>query len=199
MDPAVWTQFLLTALVVELTPGPNMGWLMALRVAKGPRAALSAVAGVAAGMSVLALAGALLAGEATGRFHIAAHGLQWAGVALMTFMTAEAWRGPKPDADPSGDLRHAFLRGFGTNVLNPKTFAFVATVVPALAAGAGRGGMLVFAGAYVAVAAAVHLSIVALAGRIAGSAAAQKPAALVAAVAMSAVTVWLAWGAWTAA
>ncbi len=51
-------EFLLTAVIAELTPGPNMGYLVALSLARGQRAGLAAVAGVALGLALLGLAAA---------------------------------------------------------------------------------------------------------------------------------------------
>ena len=45
--------FLAAALLIELTPGPNMAWLAVLGAARGRTAALAAVAGVALGPALL--------------------------------------------------------------------------------------------------------------------------------------------------
>ena len=47
IDPVVnWAGFALAVLLIELTPGPNMGWLVTLTLAEGRRAGLGAIAGV---------------------------------------------------------------------------------------------------------------------------------------------------------
>ena len=51
--------FAVTALIVELTPGPNMTYLAALSLSKGARAGLAAVTGVALGLSLSGIAAAL--------------------------------------------------------------------------------------------------------------------------------------------
>ena len=48
-------QFILAALFVELTPGPNMAYLATLALARGRGAALIATLGVALGLSVHAV------------------------------------------------------------------------------------------------------------------------------------------------
>jgi len=51
--------FLLTAILIELTPGPNMAWLALTGTASGRRAALSATAGIALGLAIVAALAAL--------------------------------------------------------------------------------------------------------------------------------------------
>ena len=55
--------YVMTVLVIELTPGPNMAYLAALTLAAGRKAGLAAVAGVALGLSLIGIAAA--AGLAT--------------------------------------------------------------------------------------------------------------------------------------
>ncbi|MCA3565575.1 MAG: LysE family transporter [Methylocystis sp.] len=57
--PAGFFAFLLTSILIELTPGPNMAWLAALALSRGRRPARIAVAGVATGLSFLGLMAAL--------------------------------------------------------------------------------------------------------------------------------------------
>ena len=53
-----WFGFALAVLLVEITPGPNMAWLVSLTLAEGRRAGLAATAGVAIGLALnAALAG----------------------------------------------------------------------------------------------------------------------------------------------
>ena len=51
-------EFILTVLLLELTPGPNMAYLATLTLDRGHRAGLLATAGVAAGLSVHAIVAA---------------------------------------------------------------------------------------------------------------------------------------------
>lgn len=47
--------FALAVLLIELTPGPNMAWLVTLTLSEGRRAGLGAIAGVAAGLAANAV------------------------------------------------------------------------------------------------------------------------------------------------
>ena len=52
------TEFLVAVLVIEITPGPNLGYLAALSATRGRVAGLAATAGVALGLSTHAVAAA---------------------------------------------------------------------------------------------------------------------------------------------
>jgi threonine/homoserine/homoserine lactone efflux protein len=54
--------FLLTVLLLELTPGPNMAYLASLALSRGRGAGLIATAGVACGLAVHAMVAGLGAG-----------------------------------------------------------------------------------------------------------------------------------------
>ena len=53
-----WPAFLIAMAAVELTPGPNMGWLGTLSAKSGRRAGMTAVAGVTLGLLVQLVAAA---------------------------------------------------------------------------------------------------------------------------------------------
>ena len=59
LTPPAILAFALTCAIVELTPGPNMGYLATLSVSHGARVGLAAVAGVALGLAVYGLVAAL--------------------------------------------------------------------------------------------------------------------------------------------
>ena len=53
--------FALAVLLIELTPGPNMGWLVTLTLAEGRRAGLGAITGIALGLAANAALSVLAA------------------------------------------------------------------------------------------------------------------------------------------
>ena len=57
-DHIDWIAFLIAMAAVELTPGPNMGWLAALSAQYGRAAGLRAVVGITLGLTVQLLAAA---------------------------------------------------------------------------------------------------------------------------------------------
>jgi threonine/homoserine/homoserine lactone efflux protein len=124
-----WLSFLFAVAVIELTPGPNMGWLAALSLREGWRPAMGAVAGIAAGLAVQLAAAvtgltALMIG-APG-VHI---GLHWAGVVFMLYLAWEAWSDGGSAAPSAASHNHGFRRGFIANVLNPKALAFYVLLI----------------------------------------------------------------------
>ena len=125
--------FLLTALIFEITPGPNVAYLSMLAATQGRRIGMMGVIGVTLGLSVVgvaAMAGlsALLQGKP-----FLLHALRLAGAAYLFWLAWETWKGADPKA-PSDKLEmtgpEAFIHGFILNLLNPKTLLFYAVVLP---------------------------------------------------------------------
>jgi threonine/homoserine/homoserine lactone efflux protein len=71
--------FVLTSLVVEMTPGPNMTYLAVLGASRGRIAGFSAVLGVALGLALLGIAVGLGAGSLILDYPLAYETLRWAG------------------------------------------------------------------------------------------------------------------------
>lgn len=190
-------EFLLIALLVELTPGPNMGWLAAVAARDGRRAGFAAVAGVTLGLAILALAAGVGLGGLVARDHRLIHALDWAGVAVMALLTWEAVsqlraRSVAPPSPASAG--EAFRRGLFTNLFNAKALAFLAAVPPRFVragAAAGAGLSLLLTG-YLIVAILVHAAIVLLAARL-GGAAPRRVLAAASTLGLAAVTAWLVW------
>lgn len=158
-------EFVLAVLLMELTPGPNMAYLAALSLARGRVAAGFGVLGVALGLTVHAALAALGMGALVATSPLLYQALRWAGVAFMLFLAWEGWRGTgATEAAPGTGLNPAalLLRGFVTNVLNPKSILFFVAVVPgfiSLGAPATRQ-LALLGGLYVGIATAVHLCII---------------------------------------
>ncbi len=196
---ATLASFLLAALVLELTPGPNMAWLALLTATAGRRAGFAAVVGIALGLGLQAVAAALGVAAAIAAWPPLFTGLSLAGVGFLLWLAWDSWR----DAgDPAHHLpgggetgRDGFRRGLVSNLLNPKAAVFFLTVLPGfLAAGSGPGATLTLSALYVGLATLVHAGIVAAAGRLRGVLADPAVSARmhrVQAFALAAVAVWL--------
>jgi threonine/homoserine/homoserine lactone efflux protein len=196
-------EFLLAVLILEVTPGPNLGYLAALSATHGRAAGLAATAGVALGLSVHALAAAFGLGPLIERSALAYEVLRWAGVAFLLWLAVETWReageaSPAVLAHRPQAHRGLFWRGFWTNVLNPKSVLFFVAVVPRFVdATRPLAAELAMLGAiYVGVATIVHASVVVLAARLmpyltAGERHRQVRRGL--AVALAAIALWVAW------
>lgn len=157
--------FAFAVLLIELTPGPNMGWLIALTIAEGRRAGLAAMVGIGAGLAcnaaiaVTAASFILRGGETLSKV------VAVAGAAMMAWLAWEAWRdhgdssqGNVPGPSPDRNL----AMGFAINLLNPKSALFFVTVMPQFVADA-RPSLtqgLVLAAVSVAIATTVHLALI---------------------------------------
>lgn len=169
IDPLVnWAGFALAVLLIELTPGPNMAWLVTLTLAEGRAAGLRAIAGVAlglaanAGLSVLAASLILAQQEGLNR------GVSVVAAAMMGWLAWEAWNGAgesSPSATPRRPTQRHAVAGFAINLANPKSALFFITVMPQFVSG-GRPGIaqgFMLAAISVSIATAVHLALVLLA------------------------------------
>jgi threonine/homoserine/homoserine lactone efflux protein len=201
IEPGVnWAGFALAVLLVELTPGPNMGWLVTLTLAEGRRAGLGAIAGVALGLAANAALSVLAASFILGQGPALAQGVSLLAAAMMAWLAREAWSDAgesSPTATPrDASQRHA-LAGFVINLLNPKAALFFITVMPQFIPG-GRPGFvqgLTMAAISVTIATAIHLALVLGAGRARKVLMAESRARIVRrilAVAMLGVALWFA-------
>src|SRR6476469_8873340 len=83
-------EFILTVLILELTPGPNMTYLATLTLDRGRRAGMLATAGVAAGLSVHAVVAAYGLGVLVSQSALVYDLLRWTGVAYLLYLAWEA-------------------------------------------------------------------------------------------------------------
>jgi threonine/homoserine/homoserine lactone efflux protein len=164
--------FLLTAILIELTPGPNMAWIALTGASVGKRAALAATAGIASGLAVVGMAAAFglaeLAQASPQLFAL----LRYAGATYLLWLAWKAWEG-KDDVSPehahNGNVRW-FRHGLFLNLLNPKAALFFVAILPNYIDSAApvMPQTLLLSATYVAVATFVHLVLALLAGRAHG-------------------------------
>lgn len=127
--------FALAALVLVLTPGPNMVYCVSRSLTQGPRAGLLSLAGVVAGFGVHLLATALGLSALLAAVPLAFDVLRIAGAAYLLWM---AWQAVKPGGNApfeARDLPHdgplkLVLMGFLTSALNPKVAMFYVSFFP---------------------------------------------------------------------
>ena len=173
MITALFLPFLITTMLIELTPGPNMAWLALTSATQGKRSGFAAVAGIATGLAILALASAMGLAALAARAPFAFSLLRYAGVAYLLWLAWQTWVGEKEVGANHIDataMAAWFRHGLLINLLNPKAVVFFVTVLPAYIvtnAPIAPQTMLLSA-SYVAIATAVHLVIVALAAQAHG-------------------------------
>ncbi len=135
--------FIAAGLLLNLTPGPDVLYVVSHALRSGVRAGMVAALGITAGCFVHIFAAAvgvsaLMAASATA-FAL----LKWAGAAYLVYVGLRLLRpgpaavvslgaAPVDAAAPQGAsaYRTIFLRGFWTNALNPKVALFFLAFVP---------------------------------------------------------------------
>lgn len=202
IDPTIFASFVTAVVLIELTPGPNMGYLAALSASAGRTAGLRAVLGVTVGLCVYMLAAVAGVAELIAQAPVLYQMLRWAGVAYLIYLAWEAWSGAG-EASPGhaqAAADHApFWRGLIANLLNPKAALFYVTLLPGFVA-ADRAPFwaqaLILGGAHIVVSVIVHGAIVLVASR-AGAMLAEtgrmQTLRRVLAVGIALVALWLAW------
>ncbi|WP_439574369.1 LysE family translocator [Phreatobacter sp.] len=195
--------FLLTCILVEITPGPNMATLAAMTLARGRRAGLFAVAGVALGLSLIGALAVAGLGTLVSSSPVLYETLRWAGTLYLLWLAWETWRDAGADDGEFGGSRSdtgLLWRGFLTNVLNPKAAVFYVAVMPAFIAPGPPAAVMASSAAhaaiFVAVATTIHAGIVLAAARLepvlrrrAGIGRVRR----ILAVLLAVVAVWLLW------
>lgn len=127
--------FALAALVLVLTPGPNMVYCVSRSLTQGPRAGLLSLAGVVLGFVVHLLAAALGLTALLLAVPMAFDAIRIAGALYLLWM---AWQAVRPGgaapfqarALPHDRPRKLFAMGFMTNLLNPKVAMFYLAFFP---------------------------------------------------------------------
>jgi threonine/homoserine/homoserine lactone efflux protein len=158
--------FALASLIIELTPGPNMTWLVLVAAEEGRRKAFPAVGGVALGLAIVGAISAVGVAEIVRASTLAYETLRWAGIAFLFWLAFDAWRGE--GGEKAGEARNYFLRGLFSNLLNPKAFIFYVSVLPTFVNPAGDlfRETLSLSAIYVVIATGVHAGLVIAAGAL---------------------------------
>jgi threonine/homoserine/homoserine lactone efflux protein len=163
--------FALTALVIEITPGPNMTYLAALSLSSGLRTGLAAVAGIALGLMTYGLIATFGLAAIIDDSPLLYSALRWGGVLYLLWLAWDSWTGADGPSGDSSEVRPsaAFRRGVITNWLNPKAAVFYIAVLPEFIradSGTVARQTLVLSLIYVTIATAIHATIVLLAGSL---------------------------------
>jgi threonine/homoserine/homoserine lactone efflux protein len=180
VDPHLYTAFLVAALALCVTPGPDMMFVVAMGGKGGPVAGVMAAAGVACAMFVHAVAAALGLSALFTTLPVLYQVLRWAGAAYLLYLAYRAFREPAapvardvPDGEPAegagaGRWR-AFWQGAVTNLLNPKVIVFNVAFLPQFvdpALGHVPGQFMVLGLTFVVMGFAVDGSIGLLSGKL---------------------------------
>ena len=127
--------FAAACLVMVLTPGPNMIYLISRSICQGRKAGVTSLLGVVAGFFVHMLAAAVGLTAVFLAVPLAYEALKWAGALYLLWM---AWQAVRPGARSPFEARELLpdapsrlvLMGFLTSVLNPKVAMFYLSIFP---------------------------------------------------------------------
>ncbi len=132
VDTLTLLSFIPAGLALNLTPGADMVFCLGQGLRGGPKAAMAANFGIAAGGMVQVL----LAGLGLGAL-VAAHpwsfeAIRWAGVAYLLWLAVQSLRGGLPAPGEVAVARPLviFRQAFMVNILNPKVILFILAFLP---------------------------------------------------------------------
>jgi threonine/homoserine/homoserine lactone efflux protein len=132
--PARLPLFLFSALVLLLTPGPAVLYIVARSVDQGRKAGLASVLGVELGNSAHVLAATLGLSALLLTSSLAFSAVKYAGAVYLVYLGIRALRRPAAlDLAPAGgpqNLGRAFFQGILVAALNPKTALFFLAFLP---------------------------------------------------------------------
>lgn len=191
--------FMLTSLIIEMTPGPNMAYLAVVGASRGRLAGFSAVFGVALGLALLGIAVGFGGGSLLLNNRAVYESLRWTGALYLCWLAFDSWRDarqPIETGPASQSLFVHFRRGFIANLLNPKAALFFIAVVPEFTHGPAPSAqeLTTLISIYVGIATLVHGLIVALASVLQSFLAVprrREMAGNIFAVLLLAIAVWL--------
>lgn len=202
VDPSVLLPFLAAVILMEITPGPNMGWLALVSLSQGRTAGLAAVAGITLGLSLWMVAAAFGLTEVVMRWPALYQAIRWAGVLFLLYLAWDAWRSTDATARQTPEpafRRQLFRRGLIGNLLNPKAALLYVVLLPGFMR-PGYGAPLVQALAlgslHIGVSIVVHSAIVLTASRAGGSLLTRQQSPVtrtLMALSLVAVAAWTAW------
>ncbi|MFI0849355.1 LysE family translocator [Mesorhizobium sp. IMUNJ 23232] len=134
-EPTNLIAFILIAIGMVLTPGPNMIYLVSRSINQGPKAGLISLCGVALGLVIYMLCAAFGITALLFAVPYAYDALRLAGAAYLLWL---AWQAVRPGGRspfrvrdlPKDRPRKLFLMGFLTALLNPKIAMFYLSLLP---------------------------------------------------------------------
>lgn len=169
-----WCTYLLTTLILSLSPGSGAINTMTTAISHGYRGAAASVAGLQAGLAIHILLVGVGLGALFSRSLLAFEVLKWAGAAYLIWLGIQQWRAAGAidlntlaSSQPRSRL---FKRAVFVNLTNPKSIVFLAALFPQFIAPHQPQGMqyVILGVTTVVVDIIVMIGYAALATRIAG-------------------------------
>ena len=135
MDPGTIAAFMGAAVILYLTPGVDMMFIIASGVNGGPRAGVAAAFGISLGVFIHALVAAIGVASLLAANPALFDAIRYAGAAYLAWLAITTWRSAGRTTGTTGQSRlpRAFARGLLTNLLNPKVALFALALLPQFA------------------------------------------------------------------
>jgi len=126
--------FLVASLILAITPGPGVFYIVTRSVAQGWRHGLASVAGVALGNLGNAIGASLGLAALFAVSSVAFTAVKYGGALYLVYLGIQALRSAETNAAPRcatpTSLRRVFRDGFVVALFNPKTTFFFAAFLP---------------------------------------------------------------------
>ena len=168
----LFSAFLVASLVLAVTPGPGVLYIVTRSLVQGRSSGLVSVAAVALGNLANAVAASVGLAALLAVSSLAFTVVKYAGAAYLVYLGVQMLRSSSaeaPAAIPATPLRRVFRDGFVVALLNPKTAVFFAAFLPQFLSpdGAPVFQGLALGSLFVAIAAVTDSAYVLAAGAVA--------------------------------
>ena len=138
LDPALTAAYLIIALAVALSPGPDVLFVLANSLQHKLKGALASALGIGAGSLLHALAAAVGISALIAASPLAFDALRYAGAAYLAWLGFQALRSwyrgtgidPASPRETETTALRVFQRALLTNILNPKVIVFYLALLP---------------------------------------------------------------------
>lgn len=133
-EPSSLLVFISAGLLLNITPGPDVLYIVGRSLAQGRLAGVVSALGISAGCLFHVAATALGLSAVLAARPLAFDAVQYAGAAYLIFLGVRALRSPSGSLDVPAlaqvSLGRVFAQGLLTNVLNPKVALFFMAFLP---------------------------------------------------------------------
>jgi threonine/homoserine/homoserine lactone efflux protein len=135
IDPGLFALFLVAAVVIYVTPGPDMMYVLAHALSMGTWAGIVASLGMGIGMVVHTTAATLGLATLLQTVPVVYEVIRYAGAAYLAYLGVRTWLSSRAAVEQVGKeepvpMRTVLWRATMTNLLNPKIILFYVAFLP---------------------------------------------------------------------
>lgn len=124
--------FMIGAIALNLTPGPDMAFILAQSISRGTKAGLTAALGIGCGCLIHITVAALGLAALLAAWPLAFTVIRYVGAAYLIWIAFNILRHPVHfrEAEPQMESGATFRQGMLTNLMNPKVVLFFIAILP---------------------------------------------------------------------